>query len=343
MTDVVIIGVDLAKNVFQLHGAAADGTVVFRKKFTRPMFQRFMADHPRCLVAMEACGGAHHCARELVRLGHEVKLIAPRYVKPFVKRQKNDAADAEAIVEAAMRPTMRFVEPKTMEQQARAIVFRTREKFVNQRTEAINALRAHLYEFGYIAPQGIGYLSRLEAVVDDPNTDLPELARDLCRALLNHIAQLTISINDLKKRIGTISKEQETSRRLQTMPGVGPVGALAIETFAPPMDQFKRGRDFAAWLGLVPRQNSSGGKQRLGKTSKMGQRDIRRLLVTGAMAVVNWASRKGAAEGTWLARMLSRKPRMLVAMALAGKMARGIWAMLTRQEDYRNPVLVGVA
>lgn len=141
----------------------------------------------------------------------------------------------------------------------------------------------------------------------------------------------------------TISKEQETSRRLQTMPGVGPVGALAIETFAPPMDQFKRGRDFAAWLGLVPRQNSSGGKQRLGKTSKMGQRDIRRLLVTGAMAVVNWASRKGAAEGTWLARMLSRKPRMLVAMALAGKMARGIWAMLTRQEDYRNPVLVGVA
>lgn len=260
-----------------------------------------------------------------------------------MKRQKNDAADAEAIVEAALRPTMRFVEPKTMEQQARAIVFRTREKFVNQRTEAINALRAHLYEFGYIAPQGIGYLSRLEAVVDDPNTDLPELARDLCRALLNHIAQLTISINDLKKRIGTISKEQETSRRLQTMPGVGPVGALAIETFAPPMDQFKRGRDFAAWLGLVPRQNSSGGKQRLGKTSKMGQRDIRRLLVTGAMAVVNWASRKGAAEGTWLARMLSRKPRMLVAMALAGKMARGIWAMLTRQEDYRNPVLVGVA
>ena len=140
-----------------------------------------------------------------------------------------------------------------------------------------------------------------------------------------------------------ISKEQETSRRLQTMPGVGPVGTLAIETFAPPMDQFKRGRDFAAWLGLVPRQNSSGGKQRLGKTSKMGQRDIRRLLVTGAMAVVNWASRKGAAEGTWLARMLSRKPRMLVAMALAGKMARGIWAMLTRQEDYRNPVLVGAA
>jgi transposase len=340
---VTIIGIDLAKNVFQLHGATSDGTVVFRKKLSRPLFHRFMSEHPGCVVAMEACGGAHYWAREMDRLGHEARLIAPRYVKPFIKRQKNDAADAEAIVEAALRPTMRFVEPKSAEQQARAIVFRTREQFVNQRTEAINALRSHLYEFGYIAPQGIGHLRRLQEVIEDEGTELPRLARDLCRELLDQIAQLTVRIEALKKTIDTMSKEAEISRRLQTMPGVGPIGALAVETFAPPLEQFKRGRDFAAWLGLVPRQNSTGGKQRLGKTSKMGQRDIRRLLISGAMAVVRWASRKGAPEGSWLARMLARKPPMLVAVALANKMARGIWAMLTKQENYRNPVPMNAA
>jgi transposase len=343
MKEVTIIGVDLAKNVFQLHGAASDGAVVFRKKLSRPQFHRFMSEHPRCVVAMEACGGAHHWAREMERLGHQVRLIAPRYVKPFIKRQKNDAADAEAIVEAALRPTMRYVEPKTQEQQARAVVFRTREQFVNQRTETINALRSHLYEFGYVAPQGIGHLPRLEDVIEDPNTDLPQLARDICRELLGQIAQLTNRINALKKTINTMSKEAETSRRLQTMPGMGPISALAVETFAPSMEQFKRGRDFAAWLGLVPRQNSSGGKPRLGKTSKMGQRDIRRLLITGAMAVVRWALRRGAPQNHWLARMLQRKPPMVVAVALANKMARGIWAMLTRSENYRGPVIASAA
>jgi transposase len=339
MNDVSIIGVDLAKNVFQLHGGAADGTVHFRKKLSRLQFQRFMADHPRCVVAMEACGGAHHWAREMERLGHTVRLIAPRYVKPFIKRQKNDAADAEAIVEAALRPTMRYVEPKTGEQQARAIVFRTREQFVKQRTEAVNALRSHLYEFGYVAPLGIGHLSRLEAVVEDPVSDLPPLAREICRELLGQIAQLTARIDALRKRIDAIAREGKTSCQLQTMPGVGPISALAVETFAPPMEQFKRGRDFAAWLGLVPRQASTGGKQKLGKTSKMGQRDIRRLLVTGAMAVVRWALRRGAPRNPWLAQMLQRKPPMVVASALANKMARGIWAMLTRGEDYRGPEL----
>jgi transposase len=343
MKEVSIIGVDLAKNVFQLHGAAADGAVVFRKKLSRLQFQRFMSEHPRCLVAMEACGGAHHWAREMDRLGHEVRLVAPRYVKPFIKRQKNDAADAEAIVEAALRPTMRYVEPKTQEQQARAIVFRTREQFLNQRTEAINALRSHLYEFGYVAPQGIGNLPRLEQIIEDPSSDLPQLARNLCRELLDQIAQLTTRINGLKKTIDTMSKGTETSRRLQTMPGMGPISALAVETFAPPMEQFKRGRDFAAWLGLVPRQASTGGKQRLGKTSKMGQRDIRRLLVTGAMAVVRWALRRGAPQNPWLARMLQRKPPMVAAFALANKMARGIWAMLTRGEDYRGPATARAA
>lgn len=343
MEEVSIIGIDLAKNVFQLHGASAGGAVLFRKKLSRPQFARFMAEHPPCIVAMEVCAGAHHWAREMTRHGHQVRLIAPHYVKPFVKRQKNDVADAEAIVEAALRPTMRFVEPKTADQQARAVVFRTREQLLKQRTETINALRAHLYEFGHVAPVGIGYLPRLAEVVDDPKSDLPELARDICRLALEQIGHVTARINALKATIMTMSKEATMPRRLQTMPGVGLIGALAIETFAPPMDQFRRGRDFAAWLGLVPRQHSSGGKQRLGKTSKMGQRDIRRLLITGAMSVIRWAVRRGAPTGSWLARMLERKPPMVVAVALANKMARGIWAMLTRGEDYRDPMIAGAA
>ena len=341
MKEVSIIGVDLAKNVFQVHGAAADGSVLFRKKLSRLHFAQFMANLPPCIVAMEACASAHHWAREVVRQGHEVRLIAPHYVKPFLKRQKNDAADAEAIVEAALRPTMRFVEPKSADQQARAVAFRTREQLVKQRTEVVNALRSHLYEFGHTAPEGIGYLPRLAKVVDDPSADLPELARDICRMLLEQIAYLTERIGALKARIAAMSNAADMPRLLQTMPGVGPITALAVETFAPPMDQFRRGRDFAAWLGLVPRQHSSGGKQKLGKTSKMGQRDIRRLLVIGATAVIRWASRRGAPKGSWLARMLERKPVPVVAVALANKMARGIWAMLTRGERYRGPVLIG--
>ncbi len=313
MGEVSTIGVDLAKNVFQVHGAAADGSVLFRKKLSRPQFARFMAQQPPCLVAMEACASAHHWAREMARYGHEVRLIAPHYVKPFLKRQKNDAADAEAIVEAALRPTMRFVEPKSADQQARAVAFRTREQFVKRRTEAVNALRSHLYEFGHVAPEGIGYVPRLERVVKDPDADIPDLARDICRMLLEQITHLTDRIKELKARIAAMSNEAEMPRQLQTMPGVGPITALAVETFAPPMDQFRRGRDFAAWLGLVPRQHSTGGKQKLGKTSKMGQRDIRRLLVIGATAVIRWASRRGAPKGSWLARMLERKPIPVVA------------------------------
>jgi len=340
METVTIIGVDLAKNSFQLHGASTDGSVVFRKKLTRPQFRQFMADHPPCVVAMEACGSAHYWARQMVRFGHQPRLLSPGYVKPFVKRHKNDAADAEAIVEAAHRPTMRFVEPKTEGQQSRTIVFRTREQLVNQRTELVNALRAYLYELGYVVPQGIGHLRRLAEIVEDENTELPDLVREICRDLLNRIAGMTARLETLKKTIDALSREAETSHRLQTMPGVGPIAALAIETFAPPMETFKRGRDFAAWLGLVPLQKSTGGKQRLGKISKMGQRDIRRLLILGAMAVVRWASQKGVPEGSWLARMIAKKPRMLVAIALANKMARGIWAMMTKCENYRNPVMV---
>ena len=341
MNEAAIIGVDLAKNVFQLHGAAADGSVVFRKKLSRMQFARFMSGHRPCTVAMEACAGAYHWARELAGHGHRVRLIAPHYVKPFIKRQKNDAADAEAIVEAAQRPTMRFVAPKSAEQQARAIAFRTREQLVKQRTEAVNALRSHLYGFGYVAPEGIGHISRLAEVIEDPSAGIPDLGRSICRMLLEQITHLTGQINALKAKIAEMSKSAETPRRLQTMPGVGPITALAVETFAPSMEEFRRGRDFAAWLGLVPRQHSTGGKQQLGKTSKMGQRDIRRLLITGAMAVIRWASRRGSPSGSWMSRLPERKPPMVAAVALANKMARGIWAMLTRDEDYRGPKMIG--
>lgn len=204
----------------------------------------------------------------------------------------------------------------------------------------MNALRAYLYEFGYVVPQGIGHLRRLAEIVEAENTELPDLVREICSDLLNRIAGMTDRLETLKKMIDALSNEAETSRRLQTMPGVGPIAALAIETFAPPMETFKRGRDFAAWLGLVPLQKSTGGKQRLGNISKMGQRDIRCLLILGAMAVVRWAFQKGVPEGSWLARMIAKKPRMLVAIALANKMACGIWAMLTKCENYRNPAMV---
>ena len=337
MKEVSIIGVDLAKNVFQLHGASADGQTMFRKKLSRLQFERFMVAQPACSVAMEACGGAHHWVRTLSDMGHAPLLIAPRYVKPFVKRHKNDSADAEAIVEAALRPTMRFVEPKTTEQQGRAVLFRTRTQFIRQRTDAVNALRAHLYEFGHIAPIGLHQIRRLAEIVEAEESGLPEVVRLCCREILAQIAQLGDRLRLLDREIARLSGEGETSRRLRTMPGVGPVTALAVETFAPAMDSFRSGRDFSAWLGLVPLQRSTGGKQRLGKASKMGQQDIRRLLIIGAMSTLQRTLRKGADEGSWLERMLAKKPRMLVAIALANKMARGLWAMMTKNEDYRGP------
>jgi len=340
MEQVTIIGIDLAKRVFQAHGAAADGSVVFRKKLSRSQFLVFLAAQPRCTVAMEACATAHGWGREIGELGHEVRLIPPIYVKPFVKRQKNDAADAEAIAEAASRPTMRFVAVKSEDQQARSMIFRTRDLLVRQRTQLINALRGHLAEHGVVAPLGPVHVKRLADAVENETAALPATVREIGRLYLNQIDVLSGKIDGLEKKLRAEAGQAETTRRLQTMPGVGPITAVAIESFAPPMETFRRGRDFAAWVGLVPRQNSTGGKQRLGRTAKMGQRDIRRLLIIGAMAVVNSAARHGPPQGSWLAHMLARKPKMLVAIALANKMARGIWAMMTRQEDYRNPVAV---
>lgn len=339
MSEITIIGVDLAKHVFQVHGAAADGTVVFRKKLSRPQFHQFMSEQPRCVVAMEACATSHYWARQMVENGHDVRLIAPIYVKPFVKRQKNDAADAEAIVEAALRPNMRFVPMKSIDVQARAMLFRTREQLVGQRTEAINALRGHLAEFGIIAPQGVGSLTRLAAVLEDVDSDLPDLVRDLGRLYLDRIAHLTALIEQLMAKIKEVSRASGTARLLRTMPGIGPICAMAVETFAPAMDTFESGRDFSAWLGLTPRQHSSGGKQRLGRTSKMGQRDIRRLLIVGAMSVIASMQRYKRRAGSWLQDKLNRKPRIVAAIALANKMARRIWAMLTKGEAYAVPAL----
>jgi len=338
-----MIGVDLAKSVFQVHGASMTGQPKFRKKLSRQGFAEFMAKQPPAIVVMEACGSAHYWAREMNSLGHEVKLIAPHYVKPFVKRQKNDAADAEAIVIAAQRPEMRFVEAKSTEQQSRAILFRARERLVHQRTELVNALRACLYEFGHVVPQGLHQLGRIKGILDEPNSDLPELMRDECGDLIKQIAEKTVRIDARTAKIKALAAEADTARRLQTIPGVGPLTALAVEAFAPPMESFGSGRDFAAWLGLVPRQFSSGGKERLGRVSKAGQSDIRRLLIVGAMSRLNWLGRRSIPEGSWLARIAARKPRMLVAIALANKMARTIWALLTKNEDYRDSAQVAAA
>lgn len=338
-----MIGVDLAKNIIVLHGTSMTGELRFRKKLSRSQFIQFMQRQPAAVVVFEACGSAHFWARELAAYGHEVKLIAPQYVRPFVKRQKNDMADAEAIAVAARQPEMRFVEPKTPDQQARAVLFRGRERLVHQRTELVNALRAVLYEFGQIVPQGIANIKRIDVIIRDATIDLPDVVREECRDLLAQIAEKTARIETRTAQFTDVSRGSIAATRLQTMPGVGPMIALAVEAFAPAMTTFRSGRDFAAWLGLVPRQFSSGGKERLGRVSKAGQADIRRLLIIGAMSHVRAANRKPPASGSWLARMLMRKPKMLVAIALANKMARKIWAMLTKQEDYREQALSAMA
>ena len=318
MEQVNIIGIDLAKRSFQLHGARADGSVAFRRKVSREKFLYFLAALPRCVVAMEACASAHHWGREIMQLGHDVRLVPPIYVKPFVKRQKNDAADAEAICEAAQRPTMRFVAVKGEEQQARAMLFHTRDLLVRQRTQTINALRGHLAEFGVVAPQGVAHVGRLALALEDPGSGLPEPVRELGGVLLGQIAHLDAKIGGLEKELRACARQDEQAARLMTIPGIGPIGAMALQAFAPPMESFRRGRDFSAWLGLVPRQHTTGGKSRLGRISKMGQRDLRRLLIIGAMAVVSSAVRRGETNDPWLARMLARKSRMLVAVALVG-------------------------
>jgi transposase len=337
--EVSTIGLDLAKQVFHAHGADAKGATVFSRRLTRQKLMQFFASQPRCTVAMEACAGAHYWGRELQRMGHDVRLIAPKYVKPYVKRQKNDAADAHAICEAAQRPTMRFVAVKSEEQQASAAVFRARDLMVRQRTQTINALRGLLAEHGWIAPKGLFHVAKLIARIEDPSCDLPPSARGVFLLMIESIREQDKRIRELDREISTRAREDADARRLMTIPGIGPITATALLALAPSPETFRNGRDFAAWVGLTPLQRSTGGKQKLGEITKMGERTLRRLLIIGSAAVVLHAAKRGAPPGSWLEQMLARKPRMLVIVALANKTARIVWAVLARGEVYRAPVV----
>jgi len=337
MSEVSTIGLDLAKNVFQVHGADASGAVLVRKKLRRDQVLKFLAAQPACTVAMEACASSHYWAREIAKLGHEVRLLAPDYVKPFVRRQKNDAADAEAICEAAQRPTMRFVAVKSEEQQAAAVVFRARDLVVRQRTQTINAMRGHLAEFGIVTAKGPFHVAKLVTAIESDRSGIPEMARPILRLLVEQLRSLDERVALLDRELARRAKEDADAKRLMTIPGIGPITATALAALAPTAQAFKRGRDFAAWLGLTPLQRSTGGKQKLGETSRMGERTLRRLLIIGASATVRWAMRKGSTADPWLARMLNRKPPMLVIVALANKTARIVWALIARGGTYRAP------
>jgi transposase len=339
MEEVTTIGLDIAKRVFQAHGADKAGSEVFSKRLVRAKVLTFLGSQPRCVIAMEACGGAHYWGREIAKLGHDVRLIAPKYVKPFVKRQKNDAADAQAICEAAQRPSMRFVEVKSEASQAGALVFRARDLLVRQRTQTINALRGHLMEYGLVVAKGLGHVAELIAYAQNPKNELLQEVRSVLDVLIASLKGLDEKIDLLDHKLAERAREDQVVQRLMSIPGIGPITAAAIAALAPPTRSFRRGRDFAAWLGLTPVQRSTGGKQKLGPTSKMGDRTIRRLLIIGASAVVAHAARRGAPVGSWLARMLARKPRMLIAVALANKMARVAWALLVKEEVYRAPIV----
>ncbi len=286
MTEVCTIGLDIANNVFQAHGAHAAGAPVFRKRLRRDQVLAFFAAQPPCRVAMEACPGAHYWGRDIGKLGHEVRLIAPAYVKPFVKRQKNDAADAEASCEAAQRPTMRFVGVKSETKQASAVIFQTRDVLVGQRTQLINAVRGHLAEYGFVAPEGPFHIERLIDQIEDPTSNVPEAARVCLAVLVRALRHLQEQTAALDAEIAVRAKADDVARRLMTVPGIGPLVATAIEALAPPPETFRSGRDFAAWVGLTPVQRSTGGKERLGQTSRTGERTLRRLLIIASSAVV---------------------------------------------------------
>ena len=285
MEHITTIGLDIAKHVFHAHGADAAGQVLLRKRLTRAKLFGFFATQAPCVVAMEACAGSHYWAREIGKLGHTVRLIPPAYVKPFVKRQKNDAADAEAICEAAQRPSMRFVPVKDKEQQANGVVFRARDLLVHQRTQCINALRGHLSEYGYVFPQSITHAASLIAHVEDPNCTLPDNARTILKILIGTFTALETQIKELDAKINRRSKEDPVARRLMTIPGIGPITATAITALVPAAAGFRAGRDFAAWLGLTPLQKSTGGKQKLGAVSKRGER---RFVALSAAQMTQW-------------------------------------------------------
>jgi transposase len=334
MEKVVTIGLDIAKSVFQVHGVAADGEVLIRRRLTRARMLPFFAKLPRCLVGIEACNNSHYWARELTALGHDVKLMPAQYVK----RGKNDAADAEAICEAVTRPTMRFVAVKSPEQQSLMMLHRVRLMLNRQRTQLSNAIRAHISEFGVVAPVGRLGVERLLKVVADAGDDrIPEDAR-LCLQML--AAQLDVvkqQILENDRRVLASARRTELGRRLMEIPGVGPLLASAFVASVADPTVFRTGRDLAAWIGLVPKQNSSGGKERLGSISRAGNRYLRQMLVVGAMAVIRYAQRHGTRR-PWLVQLLARRPAKVAAVALANKNARMVWALMTSGERYREPL-----
>ena len=338
MFKITTIGVDLAKNVFQVHGEDDRGRCILRKKLPRTRFLEFFANLEPCLIGMESCGSSHHWARELASLGHEVRLIAPQYVKPYVKRGKTDAADAEAICEAVRRPSMRFVAVKSKDQQAVLLLHRGRDLLVRQRTMLINAFRGHLAEFGIVAGTGLYNVNKLATVVTDLDDDrLPDVARQVLLELLDHLRDTTSRIDELEKRLKAWHRSSEESQRLATIPGVGPITASALIATVGSAETFRSGRQFAAWLGLTPLEHSTGGKPRPGRISKRGDSYLRRLLIHGARTVVRHRKTKaGTHPKPWIDGLLKRRPVNVATVALANKNARTVWALLARGESYQE-------
>jgi transposase len=336
MGQVVTIGLDLAKSVFQVHGVDEAGQVVFRRQIRRAQLLQFFAKQPACVVGMEACASAHHWGRELGALGHQVKLMPAQYVKPYVKRGKNDAADAEAICEAVTRPTMRFVAIKSPEQQSAMMLHRVRLVLCRQRTQLSNAIRAHMGEFGVVAAAGRRGLEQLlEVIADHDDERLPAETRACLEMLATQLALVKEQILENDRRIMADARKTDLGRRLMAIPGVGPVLASALVASVADPGIFRSGRDLAAWIGLVPRQNSSGGKERLGSICKAGHRYLRQMLVVGAMAVIRYAD---PVRRPWLAQLLARRKAKVAAVALANKIARTVWAMMMTGERYRTPL-----